>query len=90
MVRLQSKEHVAKLCAWIIGFVTLIFATLGDLVESQLKRSIGVKDSGAVLPGHGGFLDRLDAILVAIPFAMLAVFAIDRVNDVLLFLDFLK
>jgi len=74
----------------IIGFVTLVFATLGDLVESLLKRSIGVKDSGTFLPGHGGFLDRLDAILIALPFTMLAVFAVDRINDIFLLLDFLK
>jgi phosphatidate cytidylyltransferase len=73
-----------------IGFVTLIFATLGDLVESMLKRSIGIKDSGVFLPGHGGFLDRLDAILIALPFTLLIVFAVDRVNDVLLLIDFLK
>lgn len=73
-----------------IGFVTLVFATLGDLVESQLKRNIGVKDSGSVLPGHGGFLDRLDAILVALPFTVLAVFIADRINDILLIVDFLK
>ena len=74
----------------IIGFFTLVFATLGDLVESQLKRNIGIKDSGSRLPGHGGFLDRLDAILVALPFTVLTVFVLDRVNDILLILDFLK
>ena len=74
----------------IIGFVTLIFATLGDLVESLLKRSLGIKDSGAFLPGHGGFLDRLDAILIALPFTMLAVFAVDRINDIYLLIDFLN
>ena len=73
-----------------IGFVTLVFATLGDLVESQLKRNIGIKDSGSILPGHGGFLDRLDAILVALPFTVLAVFIADRINDILLIVDFLK
>lgn len=73
-----------------IGFITLIFATLGDLIESLLKRNIGIKDSGSILPGHGGWLDRLDAILVAIPFTVMAVFIMDRVNDVNLILDFLK
>lgn len=73
-----------------IGFVTLVFATLGDLIESQLKRNIGIKDSGSILPGHGGFLDRLDAILVAIPFTVLVIFFIDRINDALLLIDFLK
>jgi phosphatidate cytidylyltransferase len=96
---LASKFHYANwFTVWtytnvqwlIIGFVTLIFATLGDLVESLLKRSLGVKDSGAFLPGHGGFLDRLDAILIALPFTMLAVFAVDRINDIYLLIDFLN
>jgi len=74
----------------LIGLVTLTFATLGDLVESMLKRSAGIKDSGVFLPGHGGFLDRLDAILVALPFTLLIVFVLDKVNDLRLIIDFLS
>lgn len=54
-----------------IGFVAIIAisGTFGDLVESALKRELGIKDSGKMLPGHGGILDRLDGVLLAAPFA---------------------
>lgn len=53
---------------WIIvGFLVSVFAPLGDLVESQLKRTFGVKDSGNIIPGHGGILDRLDSFIICVP-----------------------
>ncbi len=53
---------------WLItGVIVVIFGSLGDLVESLFKRSINVKDSGTILPGHGGILDRFDAILLVSP-----------------------
>jgi phosphatidate cytidylyltransferase len=57
----------------IIAGIVSIAGTFGDLLESKLKRMAGVKDSGHIMPGHGGFLDRFDSLLVATPFAWLYV-----------------
>lgn len=58
-----------------MGLVTVLSGTWGDLVESLMKREMGIKDSGKILPGHGGILDRFDSALLAIP-AVTAYFAI--------------
>jgi len=73
---------ITLLVGWAIGFmlpdmplthrlvaagVVAVFAPLGDLAESMLKRSVGVKDSGSIMPGHGGLLDRFDAFLLVLP-----------------------
>jgi phosphatidate cytidylyltransferase len=57
---------------WVLAAIVAIIGTLGDLVESMLKRSLKIKDSGNILPGHGGFLDRFDSFVFVLPFAWLA------------------
>ena len=53
-----------------LGLVTALAGVAGDLVESLMKREVDVKDSGKMMPGHGGFLDRFDALYLAVPFAL--------------------
>ncbi|MDE6370554.1 MAG: phosphatidate cytidylyltransferase [Duncaniella sp.] len=60
---------IGQMCG--MGVVVTAFATWGDLVESLIKRTLGVKDSGNLLPGHGGILDRIDSLLLVIPASLL-------------------
>lgn len=59
-----------------LGLTVVIFGTWGDLVESLFKRTIGIKDSGNILPGHGGMLDRFDSSLMAIPAAVVYLYTL--------------
>lgn len=59
-----------------LGLVVVFFGTWGDLVESLFKRTVGIKDSGNILPGHGGMLDRFDSSLMAIPAAVVYLYTL--------------
>ena len=59
-----------------LGLVVVVFGTLGDLVESLFKRTLGIKDSGNILPGHGGMLDRFDSSLMAIPASVIYIYSL--------------
>lgn len=59
-----------------LALLTVVIGTWGDLVESLLKRRLGIKDSGNILPGHGGMLDRFDSSLLAIPAAVVYIYTV--------------
>ncbi len=66
-ISLPALLHGAIWQGILLGAAVLACATLGDLVESMIKRDLGIKDMGSVLPGHGGILDRIDAMLITAP-----------------------
>lgn len=72
-----SNTHALNIAQWMgLGLVVVVFGTWGDLVESLFKRTLGVKDSGNILPGHGGMMDRFDSSLMAIPAAVVYLYSI--------------
>ena len=69
-----GSESIGVLCG--MGVIVAVFATWGDLVESLIKRTLGVKDSGKLLPGHGGILDRIDSLLLVVPASLVYLVAV--------------
>lgn len=75
-----ASPHTLSVAEWIgFGLVVVVFGTWGDLVESLLKRTLGIKDSGNILPGHGGMLDRFDSALLAIPASVIYLYSISLI-----------
>ena len=69
--------HTLSIPAWMgLGLVVVFFGTWGDLVEPLFKRTLGIKDSGNILPGHGGMLDRFDSSLMAFPAAVVYLYTV--------------
>lgn len=72
-----ADAHTLNIYQWMgLGLTVCVFGTWGDLVESLFKRTLGIKDSGNILPGHGGMLDRFDSSLMAIPAAVVYFYTI--------------
>ncbi len=78
LIFLQKVEWSIAVPGMVISLVAAVAGTFGDLWESKLKRMAGVKDSGRIMPGHGGFLDRFDSVLFAAPVVWLCVRAFIR------------
>lgn len=69
------------LWVWIVmAIIVAVFGTIGDLIQSKFKRQAGVKDSGIIMPGHGGLYDRLDSIIYASPFVYAFLLIVDNVS----------
>ncbi len=77
VLRLLLFPELSWLRILLIAAVVAIFGTIGDLFESSLKRQAGVKDSGKLVPGHGGILDRIDSLLLAVPAVYLLLAVLD-------------
>jgi len=85
MVNIIFGSPLSYLWVIVLGFVVSLTAICGDLVESMIKRSAGIKDSGRILPGHGGFLDRFDSLIFVFPVSYYFIVLSYAVNGVRIF-----
>jgi len=77
---LTSADGLLSIPQWMgLGLIVVVFGTWGDLVESLFKRTLCIKDSGSILPGHGGMLDRFDSSLMAMPAAVVYLYSLTLV-----------
>ncbi len=82
LIGTEGTPNAMGIVEWMgLGVVVAVFGTWGDLVESLFKRTLGIKDSGNILPGHGGMLDRFDSALMAIPAAVVYLYILALVNQ---------
>ncbi|MCQ2128634.1 MAG: phosphatidate cytidylyltransferase [Bacteroidaceae bacterium] len=76
----EQTANILSIPKWMgMGLIVVVFGTFGDLVESLFKRTLGIKDSGNILPGHGGMLDRFDSSLMAFPAVVIYLYTISLV-----------
>lgn len=76
----HNNGSLLSFIAWLgFGVVVTIFATWGDLAESMIKRSLNIKDSGNLIPGHGGILDRIDSLLLVVPASIIYILLINSI-----------
>jgi phosphatidate cytidylyltransferase len=88
--RIPQLQMLSSIQWVVMAFVVLVAATYGDLIESLLKRSLNIKDSGNIMPGHGGFLDRLDSFYLVVPFVAMTLWLFNQINNLALVIEYLS